>query len=206
MPKLKFIIFLVFTVFSLSRAQRFEISVMGGYQFGGATDETTQEGGVFTFGDAMGISGSGNYGVHLDIPLRPKMKLEIYWDRQHTRLNYHDSQTDEWLKIANLNVDYFQIGLIYDWSHTSVRPFIGGTIGFVNMSPDMESVMAETQFAASPIVGVRVFASDYFAFRFQGRFSWSRIPEGRFFTEYYEHHKETFMTQIQLGMGVTLAL
>ena len=206
MNKLLCILFLVSITFSLSRAQQFEISVLGGYQFGGAADETTQKEGVFTYGDAMGISGSGNYGLYLDIALRPKMKMEIYWDQQPSRLNYHDIEKKEWLKIASLKVEYYQIGLIYDWSPTRIKPFIGGTIGFIRMVPDAEEVNTETQFATSPIAGVRVFVTESFAFRFQGRISWSRIPQGKFFTEYYEHHKETYMIQMQFGMGLTLIL
>ncbi len=206
MYKLLNILFLISVTSSLSLAQHYEVSMLGGYQFGGATDETIQEEGVFIFGDAMGISGSINYGLYLDIPLKPKMKLEVYWDQQPSRLNYHDIQNDARLKIANLKVEYYQIGLIYDWSQTRIKPFIGGTIGIIRMVPDVEDVTTETQFATSPIAGVRVLVSESIAIRFQGRISWSRIPQGQFFTQYYEHHKETFMIQMQFGMGLTLVL
>ena len=105
-------------------------------------------------------------------------------------------------KIANLNVDYYQIGLLYDWSDTKIQPFIGGTVGVISMIPDAEGVETETQFAVTPIIGMRVMLSEKIAVRFQGRFVWSLTPEGPLFTDYYVHEKETFLTQVQLGVGV----
>jgi len=203
-----------------SAAQKFQFTLMGGYQFGATVDETTQMEGVFTWNEALGISGSGNFGVVFDMRLLPKMKLELSWDRQTTQLNLHeglintppDQTSDERpvTKLSDLNVDYYLVGLIYDWSQTNLKPFIGASVGMVRMMPK-EDYRSESRFTFAPIVGLQLYASSLFAFRAQARFMIGNVPAGELFSSTadesfrYEHHKDTFMIQYQIGGGVVLS-
>jgi len=75
MNKLLFLFFFLVMVPLSGFTRQFEFVVMGGYQFGGMVDETTQQGGVFTPGPALGLSGSGNWGVIADYRLGSKLLL-----------------------------------------------------------------------------------------------------------------------------------
>ena len=189
-------------------SQKFEFSAIGGYQFGGIVDETTQKGGVFTYGEALGISGTQNFGVVLGYRLIPKMKLEISLDRQATDLNLHQviqgSDEREVAKISDVNADYYLVGLIYDWSSSRIRPFIGASLGMLRMTPEGE-LRTETHPAFAPIIGINTFASRHFAIRLQARFLLSNMPKGSLFFDEYQHHKETYMSQYQFGLGATVA-
>ena len=206
---------MIFIVSGGLYAQKFQLALVGAYQFGGAVDETEQAEGVFEWNDALGISGSGSFGVVFDIRLIQKMKLELSWDRQLTQLNFHqefDAETDQRpvSKLSDLNVDYYLVGLIYDWSQTNLRPFIGASVGMVRMIPK-EDYRTESRFAFAPIVGLQIYASSFFAFRALARFMIGYIPDGELFTSSsdnsfeYEHHKDTFMIQYQMGLGFVLS-
>jgi len=208
MKKMIITIFLTGLMVVYSYSQRFEFSALGAYQFGGAVDETTQEGGEFTYGEALGISGSQSFGIVFGYRLLPKMKLEISLDRQPTQLNHHQvvegTEDREVTKLSDVDVDYYMVGLIYDWSTTKTRPFIGASLGMLQMTPEGE-FKTESHPAFAPVIGINTFASSHFAFRLQARFLLSQMPEGSLFYDEYSHHKETYMSQYQFGFGATLA-
>ena len=206
-----FIVFAIILVISSQAiSQRVEIALMTGYQMGGILDETTQEEGVFDPGDALGLTGSGNFGVLLDIRLAKKVFLELSLDRQPTYLNHHEAASGEIIRTVNINVDYYQVGLIYDWSSSHLRPFFGVSVGMVHMAPE-ENLESETRFNIAPFMfGVKTYASKYFAFRLHGKILISDTPEKVYFKdsagEGFHHAKSTFMTQLQFGVGMVVAL
>ncbi|UCF63563.1 MAG: hypothetical protein JSW33_13510 [bacterium] len=204
------IITIILMISSRAISQRVEIALMTGYQMGGILDETTQQEGIFTPGDALGLTASGNFGVMLDIRLAKKAFLELSIDRQPTNLNYHEAPDGEISRSMKINVDYYQAGIIYDWSSSYLRPFFGLAIGLVHLAPD-ENLDSETRLNFSPLmVGVKTYASKYFAFRLHARLLISDAPEKIYFKdtdgEGFYHEKSTFMTQIQFGVGMVLSL
>lgn len=199
----------ILLVANYSHAGNFELTALGFYQFGGGVDETTQAEGVFDYGEALGISGSGGVGFIVNYHLGQRTILEASWDRQSSALNYHqpDSTTGavSILQIADLEVQYFQIGLIYDWSRSTTRPFIGGAVGMVRFNPD-GAYSTETSPAFSTTVGVKSLVNRTVAFRIHFRLAISQMPEGSLFFEEYDHHKETYSLQFQLGVGIGISL
>ncbi len=208
MNTLLFLFFFLVMVPLSGFTRQFEFVVMGGYQFGGMVDETTQQEGVFTPGPALGLSGSGNWGVIADYRLGSKLLLELSFDRQPTTLNYHVpvGEHTEISPLSDITVDYYQGGLLYDWSVTRLKPFAGGTVGIVVLTPSDERYHSETHLAFAGLLGLRYFLTDAVALRLQGRFLLSKIPKGELFFSNYTHHKETFMSQIQFGLGIDVAL
>jgi hypothetical protein len=191
-------------------SQRVEIALMTGYQMGGILDETTQQEGIFTPGDALGLTGSGNFGLLVDIRLAKKVFLELSMDRQLTNLNYHEAPDGNIVRSIPINVDYYQAGIIYDWSSSYFRPFFGVSVGLVRMAPE-ENLESETRMNISPfMVGVKTYASKYFAFRLHGKLLISDVAEKVYFKDAagqgFRHEKSTFMTQIQFGVGMVVAL
>ena len=204
------ILAIILLISSQAISQRVEVALMTGYQMGGMLDETTQQEGVFTPGDALGLTGSGNFGVLLDIRLARKVFLELSLDRQPTNLNYHEAASGDIIRNIKINVDYYQAGLIYDWSSSHLRPFFGVSLGMVHMAPE-ENLESETRFNISPFMfGVKTYASKYFAFRLHGKILISDTPEKVYFKDTagngFEHAKSTFMAQLQFGVGIVVAL
>lgn len=193
----------------MSRAEAFDLSLIGFYQFGGAVDETTQEGGVFDPGEALGINGSGGIGVTAGCRLGDRTSIEFSWDRQFSALNHHTPLpgSDENIeKITDLDVDYLLIGMTRELSGSSLRPFVGGGAGMVRLIPAGDEYSTESSFAYAFIAGLRSRVSSRVFFHARTRIVISRMPEGSLFSDDYYHHKETFMPQMQLGVGIGISL
>jgi hypothetical protein len=169
----KHLFFLIITVVLASSlfAQKFQFGGMAAYQTGGILEETEQAEGVFTYKDALGVSASPNFGLYFNVLLIPKMRLEVSWDRQLSQLNFHEADSTSLeidnrtiTKLSDLNLDYYLIGLVYDWSDDNIQPFFGVSFGMVRMSPTGD-LKTESRPAFAPVLGINTFASRYFAFR-----------------------------------------
>lgn len=193
---------------ALSQAKKIELSAMIGHQFGAVVDETTKDEGVDDLGQALGALGSVSYGLILDYHVTPKMYLELSWDQQPTELEFIDRPADTTSIVTDLTVNYYQAGLIYSWSQSEKQPFIGATIGMAHWvtSGTFED---ESGFVFTSIFGYQGWVNDYFGFRAQLKFMISNMPAGTIFTNTstgkgFDHTKDTWATQIVLGIGVTL--
>jgi hypothetical protein len=187
----------------------FEITVIGGYQFGGSVDETYKLEGVDIHGESLGLEGSEMLGAAIDYRLGPKLLLEFSFDRQNTNLSFKDTTNTGFVKLADMHVGYYQAGLIYNWGAGSVQPYVGGTLGLTSMAPT-EGLDSEVRFSAGPVFGVKTFSSKHFGFRFQTRLMITNMPKGEYFRnsagESYNHVLNSYMTQLHFTLGLIVGL
>jgi hypothetical protein len=179
---------------------------VGGYQFGGAIDETVKHEGTDIVGESLGIKGSEFAGAIIDYRLGPELLLELSIDRQSTTLDYHDADGVSVTKLTDLHVDVYQAGLMYSWASGSVQPYVGGTIGMTGMIPsgDLSSVR---RFSFAPVLGIKTFSSKHFALRFQTRLLVTSMPKDKkYFYDAYQHTLNSYMAQIHFMLGVTVGL
>lgn len=184
----------------------FEVTLVGGYQFGGAIDETVKHEGVDILGESLGIKGSEFAGVIFNYRIGPKLLLEFSYDRQLTTLDYHDAAGNDATKLADLHVDVYHAGLMYSWASGSVQPYTGGTIGMTSMIPT-ENLSSVRRFSFAPVFGVKAFSSKHFALRFQTRLLVTSMPKDKkYFYDAYEHTLNSYMTQIHFMLGLTVGI
>lgn len=184
----------------------FEVTLVGGYQFGGAMDETVKVEGVDMLGESIGLTGSEFAGVIVDYLIGPKLQLELSFDRQFTQLNLHAIDRSSVIKLSNLNLDVYHAGLMYNWSSGSVQPYIGGTLGLTSMIPT-EGLSSVRRFSIAPVFGIKTLASKHFALRFQTRLLVTNMPKDRkYFYDAYQHKLNSYMTQLHFMLGFTVGL
>ena len=184
----------------------FEVSFVGGYQFGGVIDEAVKHEGVDTYGEALGIQGSEFAGVIFDYRLGPQLLLEFSMDRQFTVLDYHSPEPVTVTKLADLHLDVYHAGLMYVWRSGEVQPYVGGTIGMTSMIPN-EGLSGVRRFSFAPVFGLKTFSSKHFALRFQTRLLVTSMPKDeKYFYDGYQHTLNSYMTQIHFMIGVTAGL
>ena len=193
---------------AFSQPKRIELSVMAGHQFGAVVDETTKDEGVDSLGLALGALGAATFGVILDYHITPKMYLQLSWDHQPTQLEFIDRPADTTSILTDLAVNYYQAGLIYNWSDSSRQPFIGMTFGVAHWVTNGD-FRDETGFVFTPMFGYQAWVSDYFGLRIVGKVMISNMPAGTIFTststgQGFEHTKNTWVTQVSLGVGLTV--
>jgi hypothetical protein len=162
--KTKFLrfVFLLMLIFGLGLstawAQQVEITPLVGYQFGGKI--TVQRG-------SLNIKDDLNYGVMLDITVRPNTQVELSYSRQDTRVEFRG------VGFENVNIDasveYWQIGGLVEYPKDRVRPFGLFTLGATHFNPKATGVSSVWRFSGTIGGGVKVFLSPNIGLRLQGR-------------------------------------
>jgi len=193
---------------ALAQPSKVELTAIVGHQFGAVVDETTKDEGVDDLGLALGVPGSVMYGLIFDYHVTPKMYLEVSWDQQPSELEFIDRPADTTSIVTDLTVDYFQVGLIYNWSDSDRQPFVGATVGVAHWQPTGD-YQGETGLVFTPILGYQGWVNDYFGLRAQLKFMISNMPSGTIFRnnttgQGFEHTKDTWATQISLSVGITV--
>jgi hypothetical protein len=191
-----------------AQAKKFEVSAHLGYQFGAIVDETTKHKGQDFLADALGIHGAANFGIILNYHLTRSMHLELSWDQQPSTLDFIDREVDTTAKLSDIGVDYFQIGLMYNWSRTKKQPFIGMLVGFAQWRPggDFET---ESGFTFAPVFGYKAWLSNNAALRAHARVNITEVPSGELFSNSgtgwsHFHTKDTWATQLQFGLALVV--
>jgi len=133
---------------------KFEITPYIGYQFGGQLHAVGT--GDYKLDDSL------NYGIALDLTIRPGLQLELLYHRQDTEIRLITP-------IFDTSVEYFHIGGLYQLRWDRVSTFVLATLGTTHFNPDPAGLESEWRFSWSLGVGAKVFMSERIGFRIQGR-------------------------------------
>lgn len=159
----------IFLLFShlYAKAQSVEIIPSYGYQFGTKLNYGP---------NYLKAKDSDQFGLSVGYGFDDNMKVGVSYTRMATELRIRDrivSPTED--RLSDLNFDWFQLGATRYFQTDKVRPFAGGGIGFVVISPqnvntDLTSVRLEstTRFAFSFKGGVNIMFSDRVGLNLQG--------------------------------------
>ncbi|MDE3108493.1 MAG: outer membrane beta-barrel protein [Acidobacteriota bacterium] len=81
--------------------------------------------------DYLKTDNNYDYGVMGDVDLVGPLQAEFMWSRQPTTLEGHDPVSGLFSPVGNVNVDNYQLGVIYQMhdSAAKLRPYFGGGIG-----------------------------------------------------------------------------
>lgn len=135
-----------------------EITPFVGYRFGGSADD-------YANGENYDLESSESFGLAVDIPLSDESRLELLYSGQSTDLkSTNASGTDRF----GLDIQYFQVGGLYQPGDGTVQPFVGAALGATRLDPDGD-FGTETQFSFSFGGGAKVYLSEHIGLRFEGR-------------------------------------
>lgn len=146
-----------------TRPGRIEIAPYGGYVWSRGRD--------VVFGGRVGTlateaSGMGGVAVGYDLR-RAYTQLEFVYNRQQTELRY--KLPDEDLLIANVTVEYFQIGGVFSAKVDEFAPFTSASFGLTRTNPDEANASDEWRFSAILGIGLKYFPWQKLGMRFQAR-------------------------------------
>lgn len=146
------------------RAPKLELSAQYGYSFGAI---------VHTYEGDVTLEGSSWYGGTLGFFLQPSILLEATYLYRVGDLTMHNG--NPWtpgvpdLNNTQVTTQYFQIGSLKTFRKGKVAPFIGGQLGLGWYSSDVPNTSTDVYFAVSGVGGAKVYLSDKFGIRLQGR-------------------------------------
>ncbi len=136
----------------LAGAVEVEISPLLGYRFGGEFHEETTD-------QDVDLDPAGAFGLAVDVEYAPDKMVEVFYSRQSTSIE--DTSLD-------VDVEYFQIGGVAEFTQDNYTPYAVGTIGATRFSPDGD-FDSETRFSLTMGGGVKWFFNEHWAARVEGR-------------------------------------
>lgn len=143
---------------------RAEITAYGGWQFGGV---------AYVRAGDLKLKDAGNYGVIVDIGVRPGAQVELMYNRQDTELRLQEAFGIT-RTLTDIVVDYWLAGGLMEVDRRGpARPFVSLGLGAVHYNPkereiDERPISDEWQFAMALGLGVKYFVSERIGLRLQG--------------------------------------
>jgi opacity protein-like surface antigen len=137
---------------ALASAVDVEISPLLGFRFGGQFHEETTD-------QDVDLKEGAAYGLAIDVEYAPDKMVEVLYSRQSTSIEDTD---------FDLDVEYFHIGGVAEFTQAHYTPYAVGTLGATRFSPD-GGFDSETRPSLSLGGGVKWFFNEHWAARVEGR-------------------------------------
>lgn len=156
---------------------RFELTPRVGYNFGG----TLSGDNALGFNSDLEAKDSPSYGVSFDIPLSRHMQLELLASRQSTELNFDEGLFGPDFNVADFDVTYYHVGILWQGDSGRVVPFFVASAGIGELDPQIVGATSESRFSVSLGGGVKVFfdPEQHIGLRLEGRGFWTDLGENR---------------------------
>jgi opacity protein-like surface antigen len=152
---------------------RFELTPQVGYRFGGEI-----EGGEDALFDTdLEVDEGAAYGVTFDIPLSRDFQLELLFNRQDTELTFDEGLFGGTFDVADLVVDYYHVGMLWQGGNSDVSPFFVASAGVTRLDPDVPGADSEDRFSLSLGGGVKIFFNEHVGLRLEGRGFFTAIDD-----------------------------
>lgn len=188
---------------SAQGAYRFELTPQVSYRWGGTISGDSND----LFDANLDLDNGVGYGVTFDIPLSRNFQLELLANRQSTQLQFDEGLFGGNFAVADIDVDYYHIGMLYQGGDRRVSPFFVASAGVTNLSPDVPGASSDQRFSMSLGGGVKVFVSENVGFRFEGRGFFTVIDnyDSGCYDYCYDYNYGDTLSQGQVSAGLILA-
>jgi opacity protein-like surface antigen len=158
---------LVIGVFAVPEAwaQKFELAPFAGYRTGGSFTAEAEEPMKIT------VDGVPTYGFVAGVGLDESWQIEFIWSRTETQMEERPPDfASPATKLFDTNIDVYHVNLLWQYglAQDRFRPFAFGGLGATHFQPEGD-FSSETRFSLGFGGGIKLFFSDNFGIRFQGR-------------------------------------
>jgi opacity protein-like surface antigen len=148
----------------------FEITIFGGYRYGGEFETIPPEDNP-----ATGIDESAVGGRSLDLKDTPFVGITLNFEQTedaYYEFTYSRQETELEGENFDLTVEYLHLGGIVQWSDGDkdhVVPFFGMTVGGTRFTPGNDDLDDETNFSLGVAGGIKFPITRHFGLRLEGR-------------------------------------
>ena len=155
--------------------KRFEVSVFGGYLYGGTVSDNRFPDGTSLSGELIQDRGhvqfdnAPTYGIRVDYRLLRWLLLEAQASTASNSLVFKRPPPNG---IAHdFRTSYYLGGLVFEWPGRRIRPFAVIGVGAAHFDPqeDPEDQIDETRFTGSLGLGMKAFLNDHWGIRIDAR-------------------------------------
>lgn len=157
-----------------SSLHRFEITPTVAYRWGGTLSGEDNA----LFETDLEVDSSPAYGVTFDLPLSSRIQLELLANRQPTELRFDRDLFGGSASVADIDVTYYHVGLLWQGGDARVSPFFVASVGGTNLDPQLPGASSEDRFSLSLGGGVKIFLSPNVGLRLEGRGFFTDLGSG----------------------------
>ena len=147
----------------IKKSPKFEIVAQYGYSFGAL---------IYTGSGEIRLDPGAWYGGALDFYLKRDIMLELSYYYRTSSLTQRGGNAWEpgfSDNLGNQTTNYIQVGSIKTFRKDKIAPFLGGNIGLGWFSSDVPGSSTSTFFTVSGLGGAKIYLSEHFGLRLQGR-------------------------------------
>jgi opacity protein-like surface antigen len=107
--------------------------------------------------------------------------------------------------LLDLEVDYYHVGVLYQWTPGQIHPFVAASVGATVFRPEGSFIDDESRFSFSFGGGVKVMLSDHFGLRFEGRAFSTLVQDDDEFCDDFYCDDEEYLLQGEVRGGLVFA-
>lgn len=152
-----------------------ELTPFVGFRF--ASDLTADLGFLGVGVEDLEVDQGSSLGVSLAFPVVGDLQVELLVSRQESELVAAGGLFGRDLPLFDLDVTYYQAGLLWEWGHGRARPYLAFGVGAAELDPDFPDLSAALRPAANAGVGVKLYFSQHLGLRVEGRGYWVLLDE-----------------------------
>lgn len=159
------LLLLGFTQPAFSQKGAIEITPTFGYQWGGSVQGYEGE---------IVVDDGAQYGLILGYRVQKELVVEFFWSYLASRAEfepYYLTTVDPDLigRSTDLGTHYFQLNAVWETGRGKAKPFLGAGAGIVMFSPEDTKYETNIYAAMNFSGGVKIYLSEKFGLRLQGR-------------------------------------
>ena len=174
-----------------------EITPKVGYRWGGQIPARDTTAVAYT-GD---LQSNGSWGLAIDIPISRYLAIQLLGDHERTSVG-QDTLFVPPAKHFDLDVNYYHLGLVWQWPSGNVTPFFVSSLGIGDLRPQAAGFTSSQRFSASVGAGVKVAFSEHVALLLEGRGFWT--DTGSADSDWWDRGHNGF-SQGQVNLGLTFS-
>lgn len=160
----------------LAQTSSIEITPYAGYRAGGEIESQDS----LLFERDADIDESVSFGVIVDVPLTHNLQLEFLVARQSSEFVEKGGLFSGDTRIFDVDLDYYHVGLLWQWGTGQVHPFIATSLGIGRLDVDAPAASSEENFSMSFGGGIKIMTSDHIGVRIEHRWFWTDIDSGNY--------------------------
>ena len=173
-----------------------ELTPFAGYRFGG---EIKAENSNFFLEDVE-VDDDAAFGFALDLKIHKGLTIELMASRQDSAFVSDTGLFDPQATVFDVEVTYYHVGVGWAWKKEGFEPFVLGSIGITDLSPDEVTLRDEEEFSASIGGGVKIWANPHLGFRFEGRGFWTDTDDRDDEWEFWEYNDDMYQVEVRVGL------
>lgn len=154
---------------------RFQITPTAGYRLEGDID-TEETDFFFDIDPELQVDEGPAYGVVFVVGLgRTNWQLELLAKRQDSTFVFDEGVLSRSEELGDVTLDYYHVGLAYEWRLGQVNPFVAVAGGVAHIDPDFAGLDADTRASGSLGGGLKLYFTDNVGARLEIRGYWTDV-------------------------------